>query len=244
MIHLLNKRVTPLFPVFSIFPFPLVEFYSLMYTAMQVFPALMEGIKSLEAEGQLIPGSRRNQLKSLAQRILELGEEAENPSVLFVCTANSRRSQLSEVWFRTAMQWYGISSFNTYSGGTEVTAFNYRMVEALERFGFQLHQVGLKGEDNPVMQINIGEAGQKQFELFSKLFDDPHNPDNNYIAVMVCDHADKNCPVVPGATARFSLPYEDPKDADGTDAEEETYGAKVMEVGREMLYLCRLLKRE
>ena len=31
---------------------------------------------------------------------------------------------------------------------------------------------------------------------------------------MVCDHADQNCPFIPGATARIPLRYKDPKEFD------------------------------
>jgi arsenate reductase len=36
---------------------------------------------------------------------------------------------------------------------------------------------------------------------------------------MTCSEADKNCPIVLGALDRISLPYNDPKEADGTPEE-------------------------
>jgi hypothetical protein len=61
---------------------------------------------------------------------------------------------------------------------------------------------------------------------------------------MVCSDADKSCPIVEGATDRFSLPYDDPRYYDGTPSEEKMYDATVEEIGLEMFYLVSQNKQE
>ena len=59
---------------------------------------------------------------------------------------------------------------------------------------------------------------------------------------MTCTQADENCPVVPGSEKRISLPYDDPKDFDGTPMETAKYSERVMEIGTEILYAFSQVK--
>ena len=61
---------------------------------------------------------------------------------------------------------------------------------------------------------------------------------------MTCSHADENCPVVTGMEKRISLPYNDPKDFDGTPQEAEKYSERVIEIGTEILYAFSQVKIE
>ena len=162
--------------------------------------------------------------------------------VTFVCTHNSRRSQLSQVWFWQGLAYFNIKGISSYSGGTEATAFNHRMVSALQRFGFNL--LKMDESDNPKYLMRSGVADEREMLLFSKKFADGFNPQKDFIAVMVCGQADAECPFVPGAYSRVSLPYEDPKVADDTDQEMKSYDDKVLEIGREILFMTKYLKEK
>jgi arsenate reductase len=138
---------------------------------------------------------------------------------------------------KAAATHYGVDGIFTFSGGTESTAFNSRMVTAMERAGFMIKQ--LDEWDNPKYLVRLSDEDPTLDIYFSKKFDDSYNPKSGFIAVMVCSDADEACPVVTGAAARVSLPYLDPKAADNTAEEDEAYDMKVMEIGREMLYVMR-----
>ena len=56
---------------------------------------------------------------------------------------------------------------------------------------------------------------------------------------MVCTDADENCPYLPLAEKRISIPYTDPKAFDNTDLESIKYDEKVQEIGREMLFVVK-----
>ena len=121
----------------------------------------------------------------------------------------------------------------TFSGGTEATAFHPNMIEALKTGGFQVEKLKM---EKPTLPDNISE-GKNEEQLFSKVYSDEYNPQENFIAVMVCTEADGGCPFVAGSVARISLPYQDPKYADGTSEEKEAYQKTLKEIGREMLYV-------
>ncbi|NND06538.1 MAG: protein-tyrosine-phosphatase [Saprospiraceae bacterium] len=196
---------------------------------------LRDSIKVLTEQEHLITDSRRAELADLASQMVALKTDKGSAKVTFVCTHNSRRSQLAELWLRTAASYYSINDLLAYSGGTASTAFNPRMVAALERFGFVLD----KKEDvqNPTY-VEVSGSSHVQQKMFSKKYDAPYNPNQDFIAVMVCAQADRDCPFVPGAWARVSLPYLDPKVADDGPQEASAYDNKVKEIGREMLYLA------
>ena len=72
---------------------------------------------------------------------------------------------------------------------------------------------------------------------FSKVYDDQDYPAGGFYAVMKCDQAAEACPIVTGASAWVSLPYEDPKNADWTPFEALKYDERCRKIGTEMLWL-------
>jgi hypothetical protein len=131
-----------------------------------------------------------------------------------------------------AAEYYQIPQIETYSGGTEVTAFNPRAVAAMQRAGFLI----ASGEGaNPRYKVSTSEAGAS-VTCFSKKYNDASNPAANFAAIMTCSQADAECPFIPGASFRLALPYLDPKEADGTPEETARYDARCREIGREIMY--------
>lgn len=160
--------------------------------------------------------------------------ESQQPALLhFICTHNSRRSQLGQLWATAAAHHFGISDVETFSGGTEVTAFHPNAVDAVARAGFRVE----KGAgENPHHAVTFA-SDAPAIECFSKTYDDPVNPQTGFAALMTCAEADEACPVVFGAELRVPLRYEDPKVSDGTGDEPAVYGARSMQIATEMLYL-------
>lgn len=188
-------------------------------------------------EGELatIPAERQAELDALAAWLREAGGGGRVPELLFVCTHNSRRSQMAQLWAAAAAAREGLA-LRTHSAGTESTAFNPRAVAAIERAGFQV-EVARPG-DNPRYAVRLG-ADAEPILCWSKALGDAALPDGDHAAVMVCDDADRNCPFVPGATHRAPIQYVDPKVSDGTPAEAATYDERCAQIAREMLYLVR-----
>ena len=153
--------------------------------------------------------------------------------LVFICTHNSRRSIIAQVWAAAAAAWFGMEGVETFSGGTEVTAFHPHAVAALRRAGFAIES-GAE-TDNPTYTLRIGQDSAP-LTLWSKVFDAPDNPARGFAAVMTCSEADENCPYVPGTDLRLALPFDDPKVFDGTPEEQRTYDERVREIGREIVY--------
>jgi len=186
------------------------------------------------SEFDRIPAGRRAELVSLAKSIREARGNDEAIRLVFICTHNSRRSHMSQIWAATAAAHYGVRGIHTYSGGTESTAFNPRAVDAMRRAGFDIART--TDDINPIYHVRYDEGAQP-LTCFSKKYDGAPNPRSGYWAVMVCDSANAACPVVHGAARRFSITYEDPKVADGTSGEADKYDERCRQIGREMLYL-------
>ena len=102
---------------------------------MQVYPRIQSHIKGFEKEFEQIPEDRKTLLGELALFIEHRFTAGEKTQLTFICTHNSRRSHMSQIWAQTAATYFGIPNVVCYSGGTEATAFNDRAVTALEGFG-------------------------------------------------------------------------------------------------------------
>lgn len=196
-------------------------------------PSLQSTINKLTIEFIEIPESRKAILKELTDFVSQKTKANQTVNLNFICTHNSRRSHISQVWAQAAAQYYGISSVQCYSGGTEATAFNPRAVKAMQDAGFDI-QV-FKDGTNPIYKVKFSNEAQP-LTVFSKKYDDDFNPKKDFAAIMTCSHADENCPLVLGATKRIALTYNDPKDFDGAAQEAAKYSELVMEIGREILY--------
>lgn len=185
------------------------------------------------AERELIDAARLAELDALAVIVAGRAKEGVVP-MIFVCTHNSRRSHLAQIWAQVAAARFGLDRVETYSGGTEATAFHPNAVAALQRAGFEI-EVATPG-DNPLYTVR-GHTKIGSIRCFSKVLSDATNPDSDFIAVMTCADADRACPIVPGAALRVPLRYEDPKAFDGTPREAEGYDDSCAQIAREMLYL-------
>ena len=196
------------------------------------YPALANTIANLPFAA--ISSERLKLLDDMATYLRAKMKQGKEIRLNFICTHNSRRSQFSQIWAQTAAAYYGIEA-NCYSGGVEVTAFNPRAVAAIQRDGFKVTQ---KEGDNPVYFVFYSDD-EDPIVAFSKLYDDAINAPKDFAAVMTCDHADENCPVIPGAERRFPLRFEDPKAFDETTLEEKMYTERSHQIGAELMYLFK-----
>lgn len=198
-----------------------------------MYTQLAEYIKECEQAVADIPGERKDKLEDIAGFIRDRLGESKPASLIFICTHNSRRSHLCQIWAAVAAHRAGLEDVQTFSGGTEATALNPRAAQAIERAGFRIMK---PGGNNPRYQVHFSDKTEPLI-CFSKIFDNPHNPQKDFAAVMTCSDADQNCPFVPGTSFRASIPYVDPKEADGTPQESQTYDERCRQIATEMIYM-------
>jgi arsenate reductase (thioredoxin) len=158
----------------------------------------------------------------------------------FICTHNSRRSHLSQIWAQTAATYYTIKNVYSFSGGTEATALFPMVAKTLEQSGFEIKTIA--GGNNPIYAIKNSE-NEHPIIGFSKTYDSDFNPQNEFAAVLTCSQADSGCPFIAGAEKRISIPFEDPKAFDNTPQQTEKYAERSLQIATEMSYVFSQIKQ-
>ncbi len=187
---------------------------------------------------QISTESISEERKRILQPLIEYikGKYYENKliNLNFICTHNSRRSHLSQIWAQTFAYYFDVKNVLCYSGGTEATAMFPKVAETLQKQGFDI--LSLSDNANPVYAVKYAE-NQHPIICFSKKYDDDFNPKSDFAAILTCDAADENCPIVFGAEARFPIKYNDPKKSDGSPEMDEIYFNRSLEIASEMKYI-------
>jgi arsenate reductase len=202
-----------------------------------VFNKIQELINKMDVNS--IESSRREVLQPLINYIQEKVSNEQEIRLNFICTHNSRRSHLSQVWAQTMAHYFQIEKVFCYSGGTEATALFPKVAETLEHIGFQIQK--LSEEKNPIYSIKFSE-NEHSIVGFSKTFDDPFNPSAHFGAIMTCSQADAGCPFIAGAEKRIPITYEDPKVSDNTPKQTEVYHNRSLQIATEMYYVFSQIK--
>lgn len=200
-------------------------------------PHLGAKLEQFEQAAASLTVERQSLLRGAAELIASEIQQGRSVSLNFICTHNSRRSHLAQVWGAVAAQRYGVSQVHSYSGGTEATACNERVVRSLRRAGLSVVTES-PTDKNPLYLLQFAED-VAPIKLFSKRYNDPSNPPSGFVAMMCCSDADEKCPVVSGAIGRIALHYRDPKESDGTKSESATYDQRRDEIAAEMFFLMR-----
>lgn len=204
---------------------------------MEVYPKLEQTLS--EVQQTPIHEDRKLELAPLIHYITQKLNNGDPINLNFICTHNSRRSQFSQVWAQVASDYYGID-IGSYSGGVEITAFNPRAINSLKEMGFEIQS---SPGSNPTYEIKYAKD-RSAIIAFSKIFSDEINPKNDFAAVMTCDHADKNCPFIPGAEVRLPLKYEDPKLFDDTELERQKYRERSIQISSELFYVFGMVQKQ
>lgn len=196
-------------------------------------------LRSVEEEHQINPADRHSlYLQKLAEWIAGRHKKGVVANLNFICTHNSRRSQFAQTLCHVVQKWMNVTYVNSYSGGTEVTACNERTIKTLERIGLNIHS---EGDNNPIYTISDNQL-DINIQLWSKQYDNEVNPREGFAAIMTCDHADENCPFIPGAEIRIPLTYVDPKYSDDTDEESAAYDHTCKIIATDKIRLFRAVQ--
>lgn len=181
-----------------------------------------------------VAAERQAVLQPLVDYIKSKLETQQPINLTFICTHNSRRSHLGQVWAQVAAAYFKVKNVYCYSGGTEATACNPRTIAAFQRAGLEVAKT--TESQNPVYEISFDNSSQPII-AFSKVYDQAPNPNRGFAAIMTCDHAEANCPFIPGTEKRLPIMYIDPKVADDTPEETATYDARCRQIATEMKWV-------
>ncbi len=203
-------------------------------------PELKKYTEFLQQNYSSISGQRKELLIQIADAITIALKKNQLLNLMYVCTHNSRRSQFGQVWAHYAAHYLGIKNIHFFSGGTEITAFHQYAIDTLLRAGHEITEI--KKKENPAVTFNFGE-NIPELKCFSKRFDNAENPSELIFALMTCGEAEHNCPLIPGALARFSINYEDPKKFDGTELQDSKYDERCLQIATESFFLFSNVKQ-
>lgn len=203
-------------------------------TQEELLPKIKETILSLNINS--ISEERKEVLLPLINYLKDKISNNQQITLNFICTHNSRRSHLAQVWAQTLAFYVGIKNLSCYSGGTEATAMFPMAIETLKNMGFDIHK--LSQFENSIYGIKYANNTHPIIG-FSKTFDDTFNPKSNFGAIMTCSSADKGCPIVQGSDGRFPITYDDPKAFDNTSQQEEKYNERSIQIATELLFVMQ-----
>ena len=207
-------------------------------TQSTLFSEIENVIKNFEPEN--ITAERKETLQRLVDFIQSKATNQQEIRLNLICTHNSRRSHLAQVWAQTASAYFNIKNVFCYSGGTEATAMFPMVGKTLKSQGFKIKTIS-EGS-NPVYTIKYAK-NEHPIIAFSKTYFDDFNPDSEFAAIMTCSQADGGCPFISGAEKRIPITFEDPKEFDNTPQQAEKYEERSLQIATEMFYVFSQIKK-
>jgi arsenate reductase len=207
-------------------------------TQSTLFSEIENVIKNLNIEN--ITAERKETLQPLVDFIQSKATNHQEIRLNLICTHNSRRSHLSQVWAQTASAYFNVKNVFCYSGGTEATAMFPMVAKTLEKQGFKIKTIS-EGT-NPIYTIKYAD-NEHPIIGFSKTYDDAFNPKSEFVAIMTCSQADGGCPFIAGAEKRIPITFEDPKAFDNTPQQAEKYEERSLQIATEMFYVFSQIKQ-
>ena len=201
-----------------------------------MYSELAKTIEKIATEN--IHEERQTTLKPLIDYIQQKADNKKDIHINFICTHNSRRSHLAQIWAQAASAYFNIPGVHCYSGGTEETALFPKVSETLANQGFKILKI--TESNNPVYAIKYDDNALPIIG-FSKKYDSPFNPASGFAAVMTCSQADGDCPLIAGAEKRIPITFEDPKISDHTPEQSQVYTERSLEIANEMVYVFSMI---
>ena len=205
-----------------------------------MFQKIQNKCDELVKQFDSISTERKIFLHKLSDYIQSKLKENLSIQLMYVCTHNSRRSHFGQIWSAVAADYFSIPNVQTFSGGTESTAFHPNAIKALQAAGFKISSAD-SNQVNPRSIVKFGEA--QQTICFSKVYDDSENPSVAFAAIMTCSDAEENCPFIQGVEFRIGTTYDDPKEFDGTPLQGEKYLERANQIALETLFVFSNLNK-
>jgi arsenate reductase len=203
----------------------------------ELFTTLRNLIGSLDTG--VLSAERKLALQPLISFIQAKISRQQDVLLNFICTHNSRRSHLAQVWAQAMASYFNIKNVSCYSGGTEATALFPVVAQTLENSGFKVNTVSIG--TNPVYNIKYAD-NEPPIIGFSKTYDDNFNPQSEFAAVMTCSQADDGCPYIAGAEQRIAMTFEDPKVFDNTSQQAKKYNERSIQIATELFFVFSQIK--
>lgn len=103
-----------------------------------LYDPLKSFLKNRTCEFSRIDDLRKQTLIEFSKTIQNSFSKNDFSKLIFVCTHNSRRSQIAQMLALASADFLELPGIEAYSGGTETTEFYIRSVQALINVGFKI----------------------------------------------------------------------------------------------------------
>ena len=110
-----------------------------MNTSNSLYTEITETLSKLDINS--ISSERKGLLQQLVDFVQNKVNNREVINLNFICTHNSRRSHLSQIWAQVAAANFNIPNVFCYSGGTEATAMFPKVGETLIGQGLKINTI-------------------------------------------------------------------------------------------------------
>ena len=195
----------------------MLKFVKITFNMEPVFNKFFSRIDSFNPNQK-----RKKRLDNIASVINENLNKTR--SIVFLCTHNSRRSQICEVWGKVFAEIYR-KKININSAGAFKTVVHSQVYESIVKCGLVV--------DNK-KEIFFDK---KKFKLNSKTIDSLTM--KNFIAVMTCSNAEKSCPNDPRSIRNIKMFFNDPRIYDETDKMSREYLNTTIYIAEELNYIFK-----
>lgn len=201
-----------------------------------IYPSIAQYIANLDTSK--LDAERRQYLNDISSTIIKELSKTAHINLIYICTHNSRRSIFAQVMSKAISLAFGLP-ICSHSAGAEATYVAPQVLRALTEAGF--HISSHNTEKDSVHFVRFSDS-YMPMAIFSKEMEHPANPNINIITMATCSQAQESCPVFLTEKHRFALTFEDPKSADGTPLEKQTYRDTLEEISTNLLYLLSKIK--
>lgn len=140
---------------------------------------------------------------------------AKKPRVLFLCTANSARSQMAE----GLMRHFSKGAIEVFSAGSVPSHVHPLAIETMARAGIDISQHSSK---------HLDDLAHQQFDY----------------VITVCDHQHEACPVFPGDPERIHWSLPDPANAEPDEVKERAFTSTANHLRQLIRHFLIVLERK
>ena len=145
-------------------------------TLDRLHPSLAQTVESMADDTVDIAQVRQSELNEVALWVADMLVDSGHVDLTFICTHNSRRSHLAQVWAQVGAKFQGCRAYAHSAEARKRPHATHARLRRCVRAGFQVAvQDTVRGTSNPTYGVSMGKdvAGMA---CFSKTYTDEANP--------------------------------------------------------------------
>ncbi|PZR29134.1 MAG: hypothetical protein DI535_03730 [Citrobacter freundii] len=197
----------------------------------RLYPKLETYFNSVKSEW--IDTKHWQSLENLRYTLATSQLSHEGWNLIFYCSENTFRSQVSEVFAETLSYRKKLKRLGIHSAGLQTGEISEKMIHYLKQVGYRIEAKMQNG--SRVYEVRYADDAAPII-LFSKIASDPSLPTKNISSVVVCDTiTENNCKALTTVSSPYFLGFKKAVDTD----EESKITTLVNQIAAEMVYITK-----